>query len=76
MIVVDRLVKEFGDVQARSTTSTLEIPTGEFFSMLGPSGCGKTTTLRVIAGFEDADSRARPARRQGRDLRRRRRSAT
>jgi spermidine/putrescine transport system ATP-binding protein len=31
----------------------LDIPKGEFFTMLGPSGCGKTTTLRMIAGFED-----------------------
>ncbi len=31
---------------------TLDIPEGEFFTMLGPSGCGKTTTLRMIAGFE------------------------
>jgi spermidine/putrescine transport system ATP-binding protein len=31
---------------------TLEIPQGEFFTLLGPSGCGKTTTLRMIAGFE------------------------
>ena len=32
---------------------TLDIPRGEFFTMLGPSGCGKTTTLRMIAGFEE-----------------------
>jgi putative spermidine/putrescine transport system ATP-binding protein len=31
----------------------LEIPAGEFFSMLGPSGSGKTTVLRMIAGFEE-----------------------
>ena len=31
---------------------TLEVGTGEFFSLLGPSGCGKTTTLRMIGGFE------------------------
>src|SRR5436190_5382496 len=31
----------------------LDIPGGEFFSLLGPSGCGKTTTLRMIAGFEE-----------------------
>jgi spermidine/putrescine transport system ATP-binding protein len=31
---------------------TLEIASGEFYSLLGPSGCGKTTTLRMIAGFE------------------------
>jgi spermidine/putrescine transport system ATP-binding protein len=30
----------------------LDIPPGEFFTLLGPSGCGKTTTLRLIAGFE------------------------
>ena len=29
---------------------------GEFFALLGPSGCGKTTTLRLIAGFEEATS--------------------
>ena len=30
----------------------LDIPDGEFFSMLGPSGSGKTTVLRLVAGFE------------------------
>jgi spermidine/putrescine transport system ATP-binding protein len=34
----------------------LAVREGEFFSLLGPSGCGKTTTLRLIAGFEEADS--------------------
>jgi putative spermidine/putrescine transport system ATP-binding protein/spermidine/putrescine transport system ATP-binding protein len=29
----------------------LQIPAGEFVSILGPSGCGKTTTLNMIAGF-------------------------
>lgn len=32
----------------------LDIKEGEFLTLLGPSGCGKTTTLRMIAGFEDA----------------------
>src|SRR6476619_1076103 len=45
------LVKRFGDVAAVDGLN-LEMPSGEFFSMLGPSGCGKTTTLRMIAGFE------------------------
>ncbi len=31
---------------------SLDIPKGEFVTLLGPSGCGKTTTLRLIAGFE------------------------
>ena len=34
----------------------LAVRPGEFFSILGPSGSGKTTTLRLIAGFEQADA--------------------
>jgi spermidine/putrescine transport system ATP-binding protein len=48
------LVKRFGDVVAVDGI-TVDIPGGEFFSLLGPSGCGKTTTLRMIAGFERPD---------------------
>ncbi len=33
---------------------TLTVPAGSFFALLGPSGCGKTTTLRLVAGLEDA----------------------
>jgi putative spermidine/putrescine transport system ATP-binding protein len=47
--------KTYGDVVAVADLS-LEVPAGQFFTMLGPSGSGKTTTLRVIAGFELADS--------------------
>ena len=32
----------------------LTIPDKEFLVLLGPSGCGKTTTMRMIAGLEDA----------------------
>ena len=32
----------------------LEIPKGEFLTMLGPSGSGKTTCLMMLAGFETA----------------------
>ena len=45
------LTKRFGDLVAVDRVS-LDIPAGEFFSLLGPSGCGKTTTLRMIGGFE------------------------
>ena len=34
----------------------LNIKKNEFLTLLGPSGCGKTTTLKIIAGFESADS--------------------
>jgi spermidine/putrescine transport system ATP-binding protein len=50
-IRLDELSKHFRDVRAVDRVS-LDIRTGEFFSMLGPSGCGKTTTLRMIGGFE------------------------
>jgi spermidine/putrescine transport system ATP-binding protein len=45
------LEKRFGEVRAVDGVS-LDIRSGEFFSLLGPSGCGKTTTLRMIGGFE------------------------
>src|SRR5256712_12447475 len=50
-VELDDLVKRFAEVTAVDGIS-LDIPGGEFFSLLGPSGCGKTTTLRLIAGFE------------------------
>ena len=34
----------------------LQIRDKEFLVLLGPSGCGKTTTMRMIAGLEDASS--------------------
>jgi spermidine/putrescine transport system ATP-binding protein len=46
------VTKRFGELTAVDDVS-LEIGTGEFFTLLGPSGCGKTTTLRVVAGFEE-----------------------
>ena len=54
-IRLERVTKRFGDFTAVDDL-TLEIPRGEFFSLLGPSGCGKTTTLRMIGGFEEVTS--------------------
>ena len=34
----------------------LTVDPGEFFAFLGPSGCGKTTLLRLIAGFNVAQT--------------------
>ncbi len=53
-ISVRGLTKRYGDVVAVDGID-LDIPAGEFFTMLGPSGSGKTTTLRMIAGFEIPD---------------------
>jgi NitT/TauT family transport system ATP-binding protein len=30
----------------------LDVPTGQFLTLVGPSGCGKTTFLRMLAGLE------------------------
>jgi len=49
------VTKRFGDFTAVDDLS-LEIGEGEFFTLLGPSGCGKTTTLRMVAGFEEAST--------------------
>jgi spermidine/putrescine transport system ATP-binding protein len=50
-VELETLTKRFVDFTAVDGIS-LEIRSGEFFSLLGPSGCGKTTTLRMVAGFE------------------------
>ena len=42
--------KRYGELQALVPT-TLQIESGEFFSVIGPSGSGKTTLLAVTAGF-------------------------
>ena len=54
-IRLHQLVKSFNGYPAVSGID-LDIPAGQFYSLLGSSGCGKTTTLRMIAGFEKPDS--------------------
>jgi iron(III) transport system ATP-binding protein len=52
---VHNLSKRFG-VTTVVDQVTFEVGRSEFVCVLGPSGCGKTTLLRLIAGFETADS--------------------
>jgi len=47
------LTKRYGNTVAVDAID-LKIPAGSYCCLLGPSGCGKTTTLRVIAGHEEA----------------------
>jgi spermidine/putrescine transport system ATP-binding protein len=54
-LVLEGVSKAYGKVAAVDNIS-LEVPRGRFYSLLGPSGCGKTTTLRLVAGFERADT--------------------
>ena len=55
MVKFDNVTKRFGN-RAVVDQLSLEIDEGEFVVLLGPSGCGKTTTLRMLAGLEDATS--------------------
>ncbi|MBM4330885.1 MAG: ABC transporter ATP-binding protein [Deltaproteobacteria bacterium] len=54
-IRISKVTKRFGHIEAVKDVS-LEIKTGEFFTLLGPSGCGKTTLLRSIAGFNQPEA--------------------
>lgn len=49
-IVVDRLVKRYGDVEAVAGLS-FRVPAGSIFGLLGRNGAGKTTTLECCIGI-------------------------
>jgi multiple sugar transport system ATP-binding protein len=54
-IKLEHVTKRWGDfVGVQDFDLTIE--DREFLVLLGPSGCGKTTTMRMIAGLEDATS--------------------
>jgi spermidine/putrescine ABC transporter ATP-binding subunit len=53
---LEGLTRTFQDGTAAVRGVDLEIPAGEFFSLIGPSGCGKTTTLRMLAGLEQPNA--------------------
>jgi len=64
-VSIEKLTKDYGQSLAVNGIS-IKIAEGEFISLLGPSGCGKTTTLKMIAGFEEATEGA--IRFDGRDV--------
>ncbi|MGB8933250.1 MAG: ABC transporter ATP-binding protein [Anaeromyxobacteraceae bacterium] len=63
-ISIEQLSKRYGPHAAAGTLLALdrielEIPRGQFFSILGPSGCGKSTLLHAIDGLASAEGTIR-----------------
>lgn len=54
-IHIEQINKAYGEQRVLNHID-LNIPTGEFLTLLGASGSGKTTLLRILAGLERADS--------------------
>ena len=54
-VTFNNVSKKFGEFVAVADFN-LEVRDKEFLVLLGPSGCGKTTTMRMVAGLEEATS--------------------
>ncbi|MBZ9790184.1 ABC transporter ATP-binding protein [Rhizobium sp. 3T7] len=52
-VTFKNVCKKFGEFVAVNDFN-LDIRDKEFLVLLGPSGCGKTTTMRMVAGLEEA----------------------
>lgn len=56
MIHIEQLGKTFQTSRGMPHTAiqdiSLDVPEGQFVSILGPSGCGKSTLLYMVGGFE------------------------
>ena len=51
---VTKIYDEGGEDVVAVEDVSIDIRRGEFLVFVGPSGCGKTTTLRTVAGLEEA----------------------
>ncbi|MDT0682338.1 ABC transporter ATP-binding protein [Roseicyclus sp. F158] len=53
-VAFERVQKSYDGETLVVKDLNLDMPKGEFLTMLGPSGSGKTTCLMMLAGFESA----------------------
>src|SRR5438445_9921036 len=55
-VVLEHLTKRYPNGVQAVRDLCLHVADGNLMVLVGPSGCGKTTTLRLIAGLEEATS--------------------
>ena len=55
VVSLDSVRRRFEELEALAPTS-LNVPAGQFISLIGPSGCGKSTLLNLIAGLDTPTS--------------------
>ena len=56
LVSLKSISKTFSNGTVALRDMSIDIPEGEFLSLLGPSGCGKSTVLRIIAGLGEPSS--------------------
>jgi len=58
VVQFENLIKIFSEGTKKEVRAvddfSLSVNRGDLVTLLGPSGCGKTTSLRILAGFENA----------------------
>ena len=74
VISLKNVTKRFGRNTALNDVS-IEVPEGVVFALLGENGAGKTTMIRILTGFQNADSGTasvlgHPCHQSGLDIRR------